>query len=305
MLLHLKRSRAFCSQSFTAWLGTFSECYILHPAQAVKKDSSSEEESNEEDDEDDSSDEDEKPAKSTKKIGGYVEMVYAPSGKKAPQTPATPEATGSKTFFMGNLIFQIREADVSAGEVVEVRFAMRDDRFAGYAHVEFATPDAAQEALKLHEELLLDRPVRLDLPKERGAFTTANPPEVRDLSKRVCLARDSCVYGPKENNSQLTNQPTEQLYKRLDGAWTETKATSEKVKETLGIGKPESTESSSSSANESSGTKDDERSTDKEDKKQESGHASCVLSFFVKICPSKHCCTGTRAKHGAPLVINI
>ncbi|KAI3751452.1 hypothetical protein L2E82_22538 [Cichorium intybus] len=62
-----------------------------------------------------------------------------------------------------------------------------------------------------------------------------------------------------------------ELYKRLDGAWTETKATSEKVKETLGIGKPESTESSSSSANESSGTKDDEQSTDKEDKKQESG----------------------------------
>lgn len=58
------------------------------------------------------------------------------------------------------------------------------------------------------------------------------------------------------------------------------------------------------SANESSGTKDDEQSTDKEDKKQESGHASCVLSFFVKICPSKHCCTGTRAEHGAPLVSN-
>ncbi|KAI3722480.1 hypothetical protein L2E82_33519 [Cichorium intybus] len=69
-----------------------------------------------------------------------------------------------------------------------------------------------------------------------------------------------------------------ELYKRLDGAWTETKATSEKVKETLGIGKPESTVSSSSSANESSGTKDDEQSTDKEDKKQESGYASCTPS---------------------------
>ncbi|KAI3691174.1 hypothetical protein L2E82_49393 [Cichorium intybus] len=44
------------------------------------------------------------------------------------------------------------------------------------------------------------------------------------------------------------------------------------VKETLGIGKQESTESSRSSANESSGTKDDEQSTDKENKKQESGH---------------------------------
>ena len=45
---------------------------------AVKKDSSSEEESEEESDEE--SDEDEKPAK---KKGGDVEMVDAPSAKKA------------------------------------------------------------------------------------------------------------------------------------------------------------------------------------------------------------------------------
>ncbi|KAI3820355.1 hypothetical protein L1987_07901 [Smallanthus sonchifolius] len=31
------------------------------------------------------------------------------------------------------------------GEVVDVRFTMRDDRFAGYGHAEFATPDATQE----------------------------------------------------------------------------------------------------------------------------------------------------------------
>ena len=29
-----------------------------------------------------------------------VEIVDAPSAKKAPQTPATPQATGSKTIFM-------------------------------------------------------------------------------------------------------------------------------------------------------------------------------------------------------------
>ncbi|KAI3789011.1 hypothetical protein L2E82_01795 [Cichorium intybus] len=103
-----------------------------------------------------------------------------------------------------------------------------------------------------HEELLLDRPVRLDLPKERGAFTPA---------------------------SGGTNQPTEQLYKRLDGAWTETKVTSEKVKETLGIGKPESTESSSSSANESSGTKDDERWRLKVDRRKRKGVSKSTFLF--------------------------
>ncbi|KAI3738519.1 hypothetical protein L2E82_28553 [Cichorium intybus] len=74
-------------------------------------------------------------------------------------------------------------ATKSAGEVVEVRFAMRDDRFAGYGHVEFATCDAAQEALKLHEELLLDRPMKLDLAKERGAFTPANGGNERSFQK--------------------------------------------------------------------------------------------------------------------------
>ncbi|KAI3783016.1 hypothetical protein L2E82_13078 [Cichorium intybus] len=94
---------------------------------------------------------------------------------------------------------------------------------------------------------------------------------VKELKKKT-----EQLKGVKEDLKVRTNQPTEQLYKHLESAWTETKATSEKVKETLGIGKPESTESSSSSANESSGIKDDEQPTDKEDKKQESGHASCV-----------------------------
>ncbi|KAI7734176.1 hypothetical protein M8C21_016393 [Ambrosia artemisiifolia] len=103
-------------------------------------------------------------------------MVDAPSAKKAPQTPATPQTTGSKTLFVGNLSFSVEENDVinffkDAGEVVEVRFAVRDDRFAGYGHVEFATPEAARKALELNGQLLLDREVRLDLAKERGAYT--------------------------------------------------------------------------------------------------------------------------------------
>ncbi|KAI3781502.1 hypothetical protein L2E82_11518 [Cichorium intybus] len=111
------------------------------------------EESSSDDDDDESSDEE--PAKThAVKKDGDVEMVDAPSAKKA-----------------------------SAGEVVEVRFAMRDDRFAGYGHVEFATRDAAQEALKLHEELLLDRPVKLDLAKERGAFTPASGGNERSFQK--------------------------------------------------------------------------------------------------------------------------
>ncbi|GKC34013.1 nucleotide-binding alpha-beta plait domain-containing protein, partial [Tanacetum coccineum] len=52
-----------------------------------------------------------------------------------------------------------------------VRFTIREDRFAGYGHTVFATPEAAQKALKLNKKELMGHSVRLELAKERGAFT--------------------------------------------------------------------------------------------------------------------------------------
>ncbi|CAH1450640.1 unnamed protein product [Lactuca virosa] len=105
------------------------------------------------------------------------------------------------------------------------------------------------------------------------------------------------LKGVKEDLKVRTKQTTEQLYKRVDGAWTEAEATAKKVsenlkekvsaateevKETLGIGKQESTESSSSSANEAS--KDDKQSAEeKEDKKQESGYGETAETIFSKV----------------------
>ncbi|XP_071693510.1 uncharacterized protein [Rutidosis leptorrhynchoides] len=65
-----------------------------------------------------------------------------------------------------NLILHLMIIDFfkDAGKVVEVNFV-------GYAHVTFATPDAAQKALKLNGKDLVGRPVELDLPKGRGAKT--------------------------------------------------------------------------------------------------------------------------------------
>ncbi|GJU42921.1 nucleotide-binding alpha-beta plait domain-containing protein [Tanacetum coccineum] len=133
---------------------------------AAKKDSSSDEE---ESSEKESSDEYKEPKIAKKNTD--VEMVDAPSAKKAPQTPATPHATRTKTIFMGNLSFSIEENDIinffkDVGEVAEVCFAMRDERFAGYGHVEFTTPDAAQKAIELNGSYLLGLDVKIDLAKE-------------------------------------------------------------------------------------------------------------------------------------------
>ncbi|WCJ40040.1 nucleolin like 2 [Euphorbia peplus] len=153
----------------------------------ASSDESSAEESSE--DEDESSD-DEKSFKTPKKNGGDVEMVDASktddlkSAKKAHQTPVSPQvqSTGSKTLFVGNLSFKVERGDVESffqeiGEVVDVRFAVdnQDQRFKGFGHVEFATVEEAQKALKLNGNQLLGREVRLDLARERGDKTPYTP----------------------------------------------------------------------------------------------------------------------------------
>ncbi|KAL8188615.1 hypothetical protein R6Q57_029903 [Mikania cordata] len=88
--------------------------------------------------------------------------------------------SGSKTLFLGNLSFSIEEDDVrdffkNVGEIAEIRFAIKDDRFKGYGYIEFTTAEAAQEALKLNREVLLGRRVSLDFARrQRGAYTPGN-----------------------------------------------------------------------------------------------------------------------------------
>ncbi|KAK9682188.1 hypothetical protein RND81_10G056500 [Saponaria officinalis] len=139
--------------------------------QAAKKSDSTDESS-----EDDDSEEEE-VEKTPKKKDTDTEMVDAKKSavSKTPKTPATPEATGSKTLFVANLSFDVEESNVreffkDAGEIVDVRFAMNaEGQFRGFGHVEFATPEAALKAMELNGQEMLDRPVRLDLARERGA----------------------------------------------------------------------------------------------------------------------------------------
>ncbi|KAK9070666.1 hypothetical protein SSX86_011068 [Deinandra increscens subsp. villosa] len=109
------------------------------------------------------------------------------------------------------------------------------------------------------------------------------------------------LKGVKEDLKVRTKQTTEQLYKHVDGAWTEAEATAKKVsenlkekvsaakeevKETLGIGKQESSKSSSSSANDDSASKDDNNDKQSEggnDKNHQSGYADSAETIFSKV----------------------
>ncbi|KAI3718525.1 hypothetical protein L6452_19399 [Arctium lappa] len=142
--------------------------------QGAKGASSSNE--SEEKDGDDNSKVDDEHLETRMKSDTDVEMFDASSVNKTPQTPITSQATGSKTLLMSNLSFMIKEEDVriffkNVGQIAEVHFDMKDDYFTGQGHVEFTTAEAAQEALRLNNELLLDQPVRLDLARERGGHS--------------------------------------------------------------------------------------------------------------------------------------
>ncbi|KAJ0600221.1 putative RNA-binding domain superfamily [Helianthus annuus] len=69
-------------------------------------------------------------------------------------------------------------------------FAIRNDQFAGYGHVEIATLEAAQKTLQVNGEPLLDHLVKLDLAKEKHTLLV---PEMRGLSKRVRRSSTNCV----------------------------------------------------------------------------------------------------------------
>ncbi|CAA6668539.1 unnamed protein product [Spirodela intermedia] len=180
----------------------------------AKKDSSSDEE------DDDSSDEssDEEPSKVQQiKQDTDVEMKdtqAAKSEKKellifVDQNPCTKSKhRGTKTLFVGNLSFDAGQDDVKGffqdvAEVVDVRLACSEDgSFRGFGHVEFATDVDAEKALELNGQELFGRQVRLDLARERGAFTPQSGLPV--YWAMLCLQEDNNSYqkGGRGSESQ-------------------------------------------------------------------------------------------------------
>lgn len=146
----------------------------------MKKESSSEEESSEESD-------DEPKDKRQGAKGSKQEEGQTPAAKKTLATPnyqkdqaftpnmsKTPVTPGTRTLFVGNLPYSIDKDNLiqflqDAGEVVDVRLAMWDDGSSkGFAHVEFATEEAARMAMDKNGQDLLGRPVKLDHATGRG-----------------------------------------------------------------------------------------------------------------------------------------
>lgn len=81
----------------------------------------------------------------------------------------------AKTVFIGNLPWSVTEEDMldlfgEVGEVVSVRIAedQRTGKRKGFAHIEYATHEAAVKAVEFDGEELEGRAVRVDLSAPRA-----------------------------------------------------------------------------------------------------------------------------------------
>ncbi|KAF8038249.1 hypothetical protein BT93_B0947 [Corymbia citriodora subsp. variegata] len=90
------------------------------------------------------------------------------------------------------------------------------------------------------------------------------------------------LKGVKEELKVRTKQTTEQLYKHVDGVWTEAEATAKKVKEQLGIGKQEESASASGSAKYDAHAKGGNEEKSTEENSKQAGSGDNTESFFGK-----------------------
>ncbi|XP_057443157.1 nucleolin 2-like isoform X2 [Lotus japonicus] len=95
-----------------------------------------------------------------------------------PKTPTIPEKknSASKTIYVSNLSYDVEHADMEylfkdCGEIVDIRLHKdRNGRFRGFGHVEFATSEAAQNALELDYREMCRRRIKVGLALEKGEY---------------------------------------------------------------------------------------------------------------------------------------
>ncbi|CAK9150005.1 unnamed protein product [Ilex paraguariensis] len=135
-----------------------------------------------------------------------------------------------------------------------------------------------------------------ELSKQVKGEVNRNPEFQQSVKELKEKAED--LKGVKEDLKVRTKQTTEQLYKHVDGAWTEAEATAKKVyanveekisaatdevKGTFGMGKQESSGSSGNSANHDFNMKDGSQSAFGEEKQQQSGPGETAETIFGKV----------------------
>lgn len=106
-------------------------------------------------------------------FGGRWMKIRAAEKKEAPTKPE-----GCKSVFIGNLSFDVDEEMVreffgDCGEIVSCRLAVDREtgRPRGFCHLDFATTEAVDAAIKLKGEELAGRDIRVDYANDREGYS--------------------------------------------------------------------------------------------------------------------------------------
>ncbi|RZB94304.1 Nucleolin 2 isoform G [Glycine soja] len=122
------------------------------------------------------------PVKSSENSEKGIEEKDPKAPQENPKILATPNErnAGSKTIVTRNLSYSVERADLEnlfkeCGEIVDVRLHTdAEGRFRGFGHVEFATAEAAQNALQLNNTELLRCRIRVVIAPQKNKHRSYN-----------------------------------------------------------------------------------------------------------------------------------
>ncbi|CAO2174845.1 unnamed protein product [Urochloa humidicola] len=156
--------------------------------------------------------------------------IYKPTSEnqtatKEPKMPINTQsqATGSKTLFMANVPFRAKLEDVKElfkviGEVVDAHFPVHDDgKSKCFCYVEFVSAEAAKKSLEeMNGKEMQGRPVRLDIARERSAYTCRSGIDARSFQKSA-WGTSSSIFIRGFNKSLEENKIRSSLEQHFGG----------------------------------------------------------------------------------------
>ncbi|XP_027913240.1 nucleolin 1-like isoform X2 [Vigna unguiculata] len=108
--------------------------------------------------------------------GSEPSLDYEQEAQSKMHSTLEAQKATSETIYVANLSYSAEQTDMEflfkeCGEIVDIRLHTDDKGlFKGYAHVKFATAEAAQKAVELNGTIHLGRCLRVEIAHEKGEY---------------------------------------------------------------------------------------------------------------------------------------
>ncbi|KAG9160811.1 hypothetical protein Leryth_008640 [Lithospermum erythrorhizon] len=137
----------------------------------------------------------------------FILFFLERTNKASPFAPAIVE--GYNRIYVGNLAWDITEDDVrnlfSSCNIASIRFGLDKEtmEFKGYGHVDFADSESVKTALKLDQNVVCGRPIRISCAvAKKGAVTGSTPLQQKTFCNQL-KSEDSKPLEQNTNTDQM------------------------------------------------------------------------------------------------------